>query len=125
MPANSRRIETITIVALIVLIALVVRGWEPVRKAHLLTHNTLGRTDIHVPTADLFLWTAFALIFYFGTRIWAILAPHVFELSPESASAWRSRLQIVRLLSTFILLGLCIHTISSAVPDFTGKILWP
>ena len=82
----ARRVDNIILIALATQIALVIRGWEPVRKAHLLTHNTLGSTNIHVPTADLFLWTACAVIFFFGTKMWAALAPHVFALSPERAT---------------------------------------
>ena len=107
----ARRVDNIILITLAAQIALVIRGWEPVRKAHLLTHNTLGSTNIHVPTADLFLWTASALILFFGTKMWAALAPHVFALSPERAAIWRGRLRWIRLSTTILFLVLTVITL--------------
>jgi hypothetical protein len=109
--SQSRRIEVVTFLALIVMIALAIRGWEPIRKAHMLTYNTLGSTNVHVPTADLFLWIGCALIFFFGTKMWAVFAPHVFELSPSRADIWRERLRWTRLWTTVIFLVLTIITL--------------
>lgn len=111
MPTNSRPAERIAFLSLITIIALVIRGWEPVRKVHLQTHNTLGSTNVHVPTSDLFLWAACALIFYFGTKMWAGFAPHVFALSPERATVWRDRLRWVRLGTTLLFLALTLITL--------------
>ena len=111
MPNNSRPTERIAFLALITIIALVIRGWEPVRKVHLQTHNTLGSTNLHVPTSDLMLWTVCAIIFFFGTKMWAGLAPHVFDLSPERAAVWRDRLRWVRLGTTLLFLALTLFTL--------------
>jgi len=111
MPSKSQPSERIAFLALIIIVALVIRGWEPVRKAHLLTHNTLGSIDTHVPTADLFLWCTCALIFYFGTKMWARLAPHVFELSAERAAIWQVRLRWTRLATTLLFLVLTLITL--------------
>jgi hypothetical protein len=109
--STVRRIDSIALLALIAIIGLVIRGWEPVRKAHVLTHNPLASTNIHVPTADLFLWTVCALTFYFGTKMWAGFAPHVFQLSPERAVIWRDRLRWTRLGSTLLFLALTLITL--------------
>jgi len=111
MPNNARRLDRAAFIALLVLIYLVIRGWEPIRKAHLMTHNILASTNIHVPTSDLFLWTVCALIFYYGTKMWAVFAPHVFQLSAERAEIWRQRLRLVRLGTTLFFLGLTIFTL--------------
>ncbi|MBI2688685.1 MAG: hypothetical protein HYX27_20470 [Acidobacteria bacterium] len=125
MSANSRRLETAALLALGLLLAAVIYYWEIVQREHARNNNTLGQANIHVPTADLFLWTAFALGIYFGTRFWAAIAPRVFELSAARAEAWRSRLQWVRLLATLVFLGLTLQTISTHVPNFLQKLPLP
>lgn len=111
MPTETKRLETLALLALLAQLALVFYFWEAVQKAHERTHNTLGQTGAHVATADLFLYTVFILIFYFGSRMWSALAPHVFELQPERAAVWRGRLLWVRLATTFLFLGLTLFTI--------------
>lgn len=114
----ARRVDNIVLLGLVTQIALVIRGWEPVRKAHALTHNTLASTNTHVPTADLFLWTACGLIFFFGTKMWAALAPHVFELSPERAVIWRGRLRWTRISTTVLFLILTLITLHRSGYNF-------
>ena len=111
---RSKRIETITLLALLALLAVDYFSWVPVQKAFRRTHNTLGQSFLHQPTADLFLWAAFALIIYFGTRMWTVFAPHVFQLSAERSIVWRDRLQILRLTATILLLLLTLITIYRA-----------
>mgnify|MGYP003341059372 len=125
MKTNSRILERITFAALVCTVILTLYYWDFVQKAFQKTHNTLGSTHLQVPTADLFLWCVFALALYFGTRFWAVVGPKVFELSPETAAVWSVRLQITRIITTFTLLGLTLHTIYSNVPDFIQKLPWP
>lgn len=125
MSTNSRRVEKLTILALIATVVLSFYYWDYVHKAFTRTHNTLGETNVHVPTADLFLWCIFALILYFGTRFWATVSPTIFRLSPETSARLALRLQVVRVISTFTLLGLTVHTIRTHVPDFIDKLPWP
>lgn len=122
---TNRFLERLTFLALVTLLASSFYYWDFVHQAFRRTHNTLGETNLQVPTSDLFLWSAVAVILYFGTRIWSYLAPKVFLLSPESAAAWRRRLQLARVASTFTLLGLNIRHIHNYVPDFIDKLPWP
>jgi len=125
MPTKSRYVEKLTILALVATVAMSFYYWDFVHKAFTRTHNTLGETNVHVPTADLFLWCVFALILYFGTRFWATVSPTIFRLTPESAARLAFRLQVARVLSTFTLFGLTVRTIHTYVPDFIDKLPWP
>lgn len=125
MKTNSPFIEKLTAVALVVILGASFHYWDFVHKAYQKGHNVLAETDLRIPTSDLFLWSAVALIVYFGTRLWTFLAPPVFELSAASAEAWRGRLRVVRVVSTFVMLGLTIRTIHTWVPDFLDKLPWP
>jgi hypothetical protein len=125
MKKPSRLLERLTFLALLCTVVLSGYYWDFVRREFQKTHNTLGNANIHVPTADLFLWCAFSLILYFGTRFWAVVGPKVFELSEESATAWSIRLQIARSATTFALLALTLRTIYTNVPDFIQKLPWP
>jgi predicted permease len=125
MKNNSRPLERLTFAALVCIVALSVYYWDFVQKEFKKTHNTLGHANIHVPTADLFLWCVFALILYFGTRFWAVVGPKVFEPSAENAAAWSKRLQLARVITTFTLLALTLNTIYTNVPDFIEKLPWP
>jgi hypothetical protein len=111
MPNNTRRLDRTAFIALVLLIYLAIRGWDPIRKAYLMKHNVLAATNIHLPTADLFLWTCCALIFYYGTKMWAVFAPHVFQLTEERADIWRHRLRLVRLGTTLLFLALTLFTL--------------
>ena len=125
MQTNSGRVEKLTILALVATVALSFYYWDFVHKAFTRTHNTLGQTNLHVPTADLFLWCVFALFLYFGTRFWANVGPKIFLLSPETTARLGFRLQVVRVVSTFVFLGLTVNTIHTYVPDFIDKLPWP
>ena len=125
MLINSKRIERLTLFALIVTVVSAFYYWDFVHKSFQKTHNTLGQMHVHAPTADLFLWSAVAFILYFGTRFWSNIGPHVFALSPERTTVWQTRLRAIRVLSTFIFLGLTFYTIHSNVPDFIDKLPWP
>ena len=114
MSKSHRRLERLTFIALAAIVGLSFYYWEEVERAHSRTHNLLGTVNNHVPTADLFLWTAAALILYFGTRMWSALAPHVFALSEESAARWRTRLLWARAATTVTFLGLTTFTIFGA-----------
>jgi len=77
MPTKYRYVEKLTILALVTTVAMSFYYWDFVHKAFTRTHNTLGETNVHVPTADLFLWFVFPLIPYFGPRFWPpVGAPH-------------------------------------------------
>lgn len=107
----SRPSERLAFLALFLTIAFGIQGSEPVRKAYMLTHNTLGSTEGRMPTADLFMWTAFALIVYFGTKMWDKLAAPVFALPPERAALWQDRLRWTRLVAMLLCLGFTVATI--------------
>ena len=125
MQTNSRLLEKLTILALIATVALSLYYWDFVQKDFARTHNTLGRTNLHVPTADLFLWCVFGLVLYFGTRFWATAGPRIFLLSPEASARLAFRLQVLRVVSTFVFLALTIDTIRTNVPNFLDKLPWP
>ena len=109
-----RRRERIIFVALVATVGLAIYYWDDVHNAHHRMHNTLGSVNTHVPTADLFLWVSSALIFYFGTRMWTVFAPHVFNLAPDRAAVWRVRLQWTRFVTTFLFLACTLFTIFGA-----------
>jgi hypothetical protein len=125
MNKTARRLEAVTLFALLLLLFFTFYFWDMVQKAHRITYNTLGNANVHVPTADLFLWAAVAVLLYFGARIWSALAPHVFQLSTEKATIWHRRLLAFRIVSTFLFLGLTVRTVHSFVPDFIDKLPWP
>jgi len=125
MKTYSRYFEKLILLTLILLFAFTFYFWGMVESAHKKQHNTLGIANIHVPTADLFLWAAFALIVYSLTRIWGAIAGRVFELPEDRAAVWHFRLQTVRAMATLVLFGLTLRTIHTYVPDFIDKLPWP
>lgn len=114
MPIQTRRLERITFLALVTLLGLVIYFWDPVQRSYQRQHNTLGQARTHLPTADLFMYTVFALILYFGSKLWGWLAPHVFALPESSAAQWRQRLLWFRFVTTVTLLCLTALIISRA-----------
>lgn len=125
MQTNSRRLERLTLAALFAIPILSLYYWDFVHKAFQKTHNTLGQTNVHVPTADLFLWSVFALGIYFGCRFWANVGPKIFAMPAGRVRQLTVGLQAVRVVSTFALLGLTLNTIHTYVPDFIDKLPWP
>ena len=108
MRNKSRLLDRAALLALIALVYFVARGWEHVRREHEKTFNILAATDVHYPTADLFLWAFSAVVLFLGTKMWAHLAPHVFQLSEDRAEVWRNRLRLARLTTTLVFLGLAL-----------------
>jgi hypothetical protein len=125
MKSKSPFIEKLTALALVVILGASFYYWDFVHKAFQKEHNLLAETNLRIPTSELFLWSAVAVLFYVGTRLWTYLAPPVFALTAASAAVWRSRLRVVRVVSTFAMLGMTIRTIHTWVPDFLDKLPWP
>jgi hypothetical protein len=125
MKARSPIIEKLTALALVLILGATFHYWDFVHQAYRKNHNMLAETDLRIPTSDLFLYSVVALIVYFGTRLWTFLAPPVFELTAAQGEIWRRRLRVVRVVSTFVLLGLTIRTVYKWVPDFLDKLPWP
>lgn len=125
MTPNSRRIERLTLFALFLTVAAAIYYWPFVDQAFRRNNNLLGRTNVHVPTADLFLYSVFALILYCGARFWAFVSPKIFDISEATNAKIALRLQVFRVLSTFVLLALTVRNIHLHVPDFINKLPWP
>jgi hypothetical protein len=125
MTPNARRIEWLTILALLTTVAAAIYYWPFVDRAFRRNNNLLGQTNVHVPTADLFLYCVFALILYFGARFWGFVSPKIFDISEATAGKIAFRLRVFRVLSTFTLLALTLRSIHSTVPDFIDKLPWP
>jgi hypothetical protein len=125
MTPNARRIEWLTILALLTTVAAAIYYWPFVDRAFRRNNNLLGQTNVHVPTADLFLYCVFALILYFGARFWGFVSPKIFDISEATASKIAFRLRVFRVVSTFTLLALTLRSIHSTVPDFIDKLPWP
>lgn len=120
-----RLLEALTLIALLALFFLDFYFWDLVEQAHKSTFNTLGTMHVHNPTSDLFLWAAVGFILYCLARAWGAMTGTIFELPPEKGAAWRTRLLLVRVLSTGVCLGLTVRVISSYVPDFIDRLPWP
>ncbi|MBL8236238.1 MAG: hypothetical protein JNM66_02380 [Bryobacterales bacterium] len=125
MTPNARRVERLTLLALFSTFAAAIYYWPYVDRAFRRNNNLLGQTNVHVPTADLFLYCVFALILYCGARFWAFVSPKIFDISEATAAKIAFRLQVFRVLSTFTLLALTLRGIHSQVPDFIDKLPWP